>query len=80
MDYKLIADVTADRDRIRRERDAMTLGILAEEGIHQVFGTRVQIIVSWPDGPPDGFADAEAVRQWARERLAELRRVSGDNR
>lgn len=74
MDNKLLSDIMADRDRVKRERDEMTLGILAEEGIHQVFGTRVQITVSWPDGPPGGFADAEAVRQWAREQLAELRR------
>ena len=77
MDNKLLSDIMADRDRVKRERDLMTLGILADEGIHQVFGTRVQITVSWPDGPPAGFVDAEAVRQWAREQLAELRRTNG---
>lgn len=54
-------------------RYELVLAILAEEGNLQAFGKPVQITVTWPQGPPDWFGNADEVRQWARDQLTEMR-------
>lgn len=70
---ELWGQIAEDRDRVRHELNELQLAIFAGEDGHEVMGTPFQITVTWPEGPPPGFADADEFRQWARARLAKLR-------
>lgn len=79
----LYEQTRAEADRWREQYDRLVLVILAEPhklppfefppgttANHQVFGQPVNVSVEWPKGPPRSFADAQAVREWARDQLA----------
>jgi hypothetical protein len=79
MDYA--EQMRSECDRLAADHQRMMLSILAEfddehpppagtTGSHTIFGKPVRLHVEWLDGLPNWFANADAVREWARAELA----------
>lgn len=67
----LVAEASAGRDLLARQRDELALSLLAGEPV-TIFGKRVEVTLAWPDGPPFDMAEDE-LRAYAANWLRESR-------